>query len=48
MNTKDQQICKKILSEIAVARELVDGVSLEPRKYAALARQMASLDPGGL
>lgn len=29
MNTRDRQICNKILSEIAVARDLMQGVSLE-------------------
>ncbi|MBR1585685.1 MAG: DUF86 domain-containing protein [Clostridia bacterium] len=29
MNGRDTQVCNKILSEIALARELLDGVSLE-------------------
>ena len=29
MNTRDRQICNKILSEIAVARDLMQDVSLE-------------------
>ncbi len=29
MNVRNRQICEKILSEIALARELLDGISLE-------------------
>ena len=29
MTNRDQQICKKILSEIAVAQEMLDGIPLE-------------------
>ena len=29
MNTRDRQICDKILSEIVIARDLMQGISLE-------------------